>query len=226
MNDTELPIFPTTAPDVFTDPAATRALIDPVLADLAAIVDLPDDSLDRPSPCDDYTVGQLRHHVLGWLQFFADALADPDASGERLDPEAWKLDPDADPRSIVERAAADIGRAVDGGVAGGLVVMSQARMAGDGVLAMALGEYLVHGWDLAVSTGRTWTPAQPGPDGDRYHAAAEAALAFLQTTVAPEYRGPDSGFFGHEIEAPADATAFERLLCFAGRQPDWSSEAV
>lgn len=226
MNDTELPIFPTTAPEVFADPAATRALIDPVLTHLAAIVDLPDGSLDRPSPCDDYTVGQLRHHVLGWLQFFAAALTDPDAAGERLDPETWELDPGTTPASIVEGAAADIGRAIDDGVAGRLVVMSQARMAGDGVLAMALGEYLTHGWDLAVSTGRDWAPAQAGPDGDRYETAAEAALAFLQTTVAPEYRGPDSGFFGHEVEAPAGATAFERLLCFAGRQPDWSPEGA
>jgi uncharacterized protein (TIGR03086 family) len=223
MNDTELPIFPTTAPEAFADPAATRALIDPVLSHLAAIVEVSEGSLDRPSPCADYTVGQLRHHVLGWLQFFAAALTDPDAIGERLDPETWQLDPDPTPGAIVERAAADIGRAIDDGVAGRLVVMSQARMAGDGVLAMALGEYLVHGWDLAVSTGRGWPPAAPGVAHD---AAAEAALAFLRGTVAPEYRGPDSGFFGHEVEASADATAFERLLCFAGRQPGWSPQAA
>ncbi|MEL6982749.1 MAG: hypothetical protein AAFO29_10035, partial [Actinomycetota bacterium] len=82
-----------------------------------------------------------------------------------------------------------------------------------------------HGWDLAVATDRTWTPANADSDGgDRFEEASVAALAFLETTVAPEYRGPDSGFFGHEVEAPVDATAFQRLLCFAGRQPDWSPD--
>jgi uncharacterized protein (TIGR03086 family) len=78
---------------------------------------------------------------------------------------------------------------------------------------MDLGEDLVHGWDLAVATGRSWEA------GD---AAAEPALAFLRTMVAPEHRGPDSGFFDAEVPAPPDATSFERLLCFTGRHPDWA----
>jgi uncharacterized protein (TIGR03086 family) len=86
-------------------------------------------------------------------------------------------------------------------------------MAGDGVLAMALGEYLVHGWDLAVATGREWSAAED---------AAEAALAFLRSTVRPEHRGPDSGFFDEEVAPDPDASAFERLLCFAGRDPGWA----
>jgi uncharacterized protein (TIGR03086 family) len=102
-------------------------------------------------------------------------------------------------------------------VADDVVTMSQARMAGDGVLAMALGEYLVHGWDLARATGRAWPPAESADD-----AAAEAALAFLQTTVAPEHRGPDSGFFDAEVAAPTGAGAFVRLLCFGGRDPEWA----
>lgn len=216
MNETdELPIFPTTAPEVFADPAATRALFDPVLGQLAAVVGIADGDGDRPTPCRDYTVAGLRRHVLAWLQFFAAALNDPDGTADRIDPDDWDLGVDDRPGSIVARAVADIGRAIDTGAAGRLVVMSQARMAGDGVLAMALGEYLVHGWDLAVATGRSWPPA--GDD-----AAAEAALAFLRTTVAAEYRGPDSGFFGDEVTAPTDASAFTRLLCFAGRQPDWA----
>ncbi len=220
MNDTdELPVFPTTAPEVFGDRAATRALFESVLGSLAAVVEISDARLEDPTPCQDYTVDRLRHHVLGWLQFFAAALTDPDAGAPRLDPEGWALEPGADAAAIVDRAAADIAKAIEGGVADRLVVMSQARMAGDGVLAMALGEYLVHGWDLAVATGRDWPPAEGDAD------VAGDALAFLQTTVAPEYRGPDSGFFDHEIEAPTGATAFERLLCFGGRQPEWAPTA-
>lgn len=212
-----LPVFPTDAPEVFADAEATRALLGPVLASLAEVVDVDPDRLDGPTPCRDYTVAQLRRHVLGWLRFFADVLGDPGATSDRIDPESWDLGPDDDPGDMVRQAAAGIEQAIDGGVAAQMVVMTQARMAGDGVLAMALGEYLVHGWDLAVSTGRPWAPA-----GE----AAELALAFLHTTVQPEYRGPDSGFFDEEVVAPAGASAFERLLCFGGRQPDWAPPGV
>lgn len=216
MNDTEtdqLPVFPTTAPEVFRDPAATKTLFAPVLSQLARVVEVHDDQLVLPTPCRSWAVADLRRHILAWLQFFAAALNDPPGATERLDPDTWDLGPHQRSADIVRQAAADIGSAIDAGAATALVVMSQARMAGDAVLAMALGEYLVHGWDLAASTGRTWEPAD---------VAAEPALAFLHTTIAPEYRGPDSGFFDQEVPAPQGASAFDQLLCFAGRHPTWT----
>ena len=209
----ELPLMPTSAPTVFQDRTTTRALFEPVLAQLAEMVDVPDQQLGLATPCRAYTVGDLRRHVLAWLQFFAAALNDPDGRTSRVDPESWSLPAGEDPAGVVERAAAGIDDAIDAGVAARTVVMSQARMAGDGVLAMALGEYLVHGWDLAASTGRSWSPA-----GD----ASDAAHAFLESMVVPEYRGEDSGFFGAEIPAPASAPPFVRLLCFTGRDPNWT----
>ena len=158
MNDietTELPVFPTTAPDVFQQSETVAALFDDVLGRLAAVVDVGDDQLDRPTPCAGFTVAELRAHVLGWLEFFAAALSDPAASVPRPDPEAFALDGER-PSDVVARASAAIGEAIERGVAGELVVMSQARMAGDGVLAMALGEYIIHGWDLATATGQAY----------------------------------------------------------------------
>lgn len=206
----ELPLFPTTAPAVFSDADATIALFDPVLTALAAIVEVSDDRLDDPTPCRAYTVGELRNHVLGWLTFFAAALNDPGGATDRPVPDTWEPAVGEEPAGVVERASAAIISAVESGVADDIVVMSQARMAGRGVLAMALGEYIVHGWDLATATGRPWLV-----DSE----AADAARTFLEGTVAPEYRGEDSGFFGDEVTAPDDASPLERLLCFAGRDP-------
>lgn len=216
MSD-ELPLFPTAAPEVFSDAAATTALFEPVLAALADTVVVTADDLARPTPCDGYTVGELRQHVLAWLQFFAAALNDPDGASPRIDVESWTLG-DNDPAAIVNRAARDIAAAVQRGVADRTVVMSAARMAGDGVLAMALGEYLIHGWDLAKASGRAWPPATSQCGA----AAAGPALAFLEGMVTPEYRGPDSGFFDAEVDVAADASAFDRLLGFAGRDPAWT----
>ena len=209
----DLPIFPTTAPEVFGDTTATKRLFAPVFEELATAVDVADDALALPTPCANYDVAALRRHVLAWLQFFAAALDDPAATAARPDPEVWDLGADDRPSELVRAAAERIAAAVDGGVADRLVVMSQARMAGDGVLAMALGEYLIHGWDLAVATGRPWSAADD---------AAIAALRFLEATVSPEFRGPDSGFFDAEVAVDDDASALDRLLCFAGRDPAWT----
>lgn len=227
-NSDELPLFPTEPPAVFADPAATAELFGTVLAALADVVDIDQGTLDGPTPCDGFTVSQLRDHVLGWLEFFAGALADPAAEEGRSEPDGWQLG-DRQASDVVKAAARTIDAAIGNDVHGQVVVMSQARMAGDGVLAMALGEYLVHGWDLAISTGQPWLLGGPGvaADGEASAApktvdqAAEAALAFLQTTVAPEHRGPDSGFFDAEVPATDGAGPVERLLCFAGRDVDW-----
>jgi uncharacterized protein (TIGR03086 family) len=215
----ELPVFPTAAPATFRDPEAVNAMFDPVLSRLAEIVEVRTDALAAPTPCAAYDVADLRRHVLAWLQFFAAALTDPTGHAPRLDPNTWDLGDEA-PGDIVRGAHRDIVDAARAGVAGELAVMSQARMAGDGVLAMALGEYLVHGWDLATATGRPYDET-----GD-IAVAATAALDFLRTMVAPEHRGPDSGFFDDEVPAPPDATPLVALLCFAGRRPDWSPSST
>lgn len=213
MSD-ELPIFPATAPDIFSDAAATNAMFEPVLDRLADVVGFDADAAQAPTPCDSYDAAQLRDHVLGWLQFFATALNDPEGETTRLDPATWTLSADGPaPADIVQAAKADIAAAVDRGVAGWLVVMSQARMPGDAVLAMALGEYIVHGWDLARATGVAWSADDE---------ACEAGRAFLLGMVAPEYRGKDSGFFDDEVAVDDTASALDRLLGFAGRNPTWT----
>lgn len=208
---TELPLFPTTAPQVFCDADATRVLFSDTLDALAGVVDIDDDQLTLATPCSQYDVGELRHHVLGWLDFFATALTDPSARSPRPDPEAFSLADGERASDAVRRCSAEIQQAIADDVASQAVTMSQARMPGDGVLAMALGEYLVHAWDLATATGRAYdSPAD----------AVVPAHEFLLGMVAPEYRGPDSGFFDEEVPVPEDASDFDRLLGFAGRDPN------
>ncbi len=211
---TELPVFRTAAPAVFCDPDVVTGLFAEVLSRLAAVVDVDDDQLGSPTPCTGFTVGELRTHVLGWLQFFAAALTDPAAASPRPDPENFALGNGESARSVVDRALTAIHQAIAADAAGQMVTMSSSRMAGDGVLAMALGEYIIHAWDLAAATGRPFS----APD-----VAVEPAHEFLHGMVAPEYRGPDTGFFDAEVTVPDDASALDRLLGFAGRDPRWSS---
>lgn len=208
----ELPVFPAAAPDVFGDRDAAIRLLDATLEALASVVDVAESDLDLPTPCAGFNVRQLRNHAVGWLQFFAAAISDPDGTDARPDPDSFDLG-GLVASALVRDAAADIAAAIRADVGDTLVVMSQARMQGSAVLAMALGEYLVHGWDLATATGQEWNC----PEG-----AAVPAREFLTTTVAPEYRGPDSGFFDEEVEPADGASAMDRLLCFTGRSPQWT----
>ena len=208
----ELPIFPTSAPAVFCDPEATRDLFTAVLERLAAVADVTDDQLHLPTPCVDFTVGELRSHVLGWLQFFAAALSDPAADIGRPDPEAFALTDGTPASEIVRDVLASIRQAIADDAAGQMVVMSGSRMAGDAVLGMALGEYIVHAWDLATATGQPYSAPE---------SAVRPAHEFLTGMIAPEYRGPDSGFFDAEVSVPDDASPLDQLLGFAGRNPQW-----
>lgn len=214
MSDTseELPIFPTSAPAIFCDPDATRDLFTAVLERLADVVDIADDQLHLPTPCTAFSVAELRRHVLGWLQFFAAALSDPAAEAARPDPEAFGLTEGTRASEVVHDALAAMRDAIAGDAAGHIVVMSGSRMAGDAVLGMALGEYIIHAWDLATATGRPYPAPEP---------AVGPAHDFLKGMIAPEYRGPDSGFFDAEVHVAGNAPPLDKLLGFAGRDPQW-----
>lgn len=211
----EPPYFPATAPAALADAGTAVALLDPVLGQLADVVGgvTPEQSGD-PTPCTRYDVATLRDHVLGWLQFFAAAFADPARTGPRPDPSVYRAaDDDRDLADVVRRSADTLRDAVRGGVLDGQVVVSQSRMEGPAAFGMVLGEYLVHGWDLAVAVGAPWTPPEQ---------ACENALEFFRGMVLPEYRGDEGGFFGAEVAVAPDAPALDRLLGFAGRRPDWT----
>lgn len=212
----DIPYFPAPAPEVFSDPVATRALVAAALHDLEAVVQLEDPSLAAPTPCPDFTVALLRDHVLGWLQHFAAAMSDPDRRSTRPDPDAYRAAADErPPQQVVADSARRIEAALADDVLTRQVVMSTSRMDGPAVAGMLLGEYLVHGWDLARATGRPW-----GPDP----VACAAALGFFRGIVTAEYRGPE-GFFGAEVPVAQDAGQLDRLLGFVGRDPGWRPPA-
>ena len=210
----DIPYFPATAPAELADAGTAVALIEPVLSQLAGVVArVTPEALAGPTPCDRYDVSALRDHVLGWLQFFAAAFADPGRTRPRPEPDAYRAgDDDRDLAEVVRRSSTLITDALRGGVLDGQIVLSQSRMDGPAAFGMVLGEYLVHGWDLAVAVSAPWTPPEQ---------ACESALAFFRGMILPEYRGGEGGFFGEEVPVPATAPALERLLGFAGRRSGW-----
>lgn len=183
----------------------------PVLDRLANVADgVSEQQLTDPTPCSDFTVDALLGHTVSWLENFAAGFASPDGNCPRSGLQDARV-PLAEAGERIRAAGCQLKEAIDDGAA-----TRELRIAGDGLpgdmaLSMILGEYLVHGWDLAVATGQEWDP-----DED----ATRQAHDFLTGMVTPESRGGD-GMFGPEVEVPADASALDQLLGFTGRDPQW-----
>jgi len=156
-----------------------------------ALASIHADDLDRPTPCGDWSVRQLAAHLAAAPEHFLQQ-----ARGEEVD---WN-------------APADV---PDGQWAGHF------RTHGDDLLHHWHGqpddqaaqadwqsaELGVHTWDLVRALGR------PMPLDDE---VAERGLAFMQQGLTADNRG---GAFGAEVEVGADASAYDRLVAFAGRDP-------
>ncbi|MBA8795041.1 uncharacterized protein (TIGR03086 family) [Friedmanniella endophytica] len=172
----------------------------PAARTLAALVaGVTDDRLDDPTPCSDWTVGGLLAHVHQFASVFTtNARKQPPEPPTTLVAD-WRT---AVPDQLVElaRAWADDtawhGRASAGGVE--MSAADNAVVAGE--------ELTVHGWDLAVSTGQSFTPEPPMLD---------QVERFL--TIFPAER-----VFGPPLtpEQPTD-DRFAALLRRTGRDPGW-----
>jgi uncharacterized protein (TIGR03086 family) len=75
---------------------------------------------------------------------------------------------------------------------------------------MVLGEFVVHGWDLARATGHdvTWDDT-----------VLEFALEWLVQTAE---QGRAMGVYGAAVPVPENAPVLDRLLGLTGRDPQWT----
>lgn len=180
-------------------PAARR------LADLVAAV--PDEALDRPTPCARYTVGDLLDHIGGFASaFIAAARKTPlDGAGSG---DASRLAPDW--RQAIPADLARLGAAWrDGEAWTGMTAAGGVDLPGEVAGVVALDELVLHGWDLAKATGQ---PA--GYDGPGLEAVHGMVSHFRANGI--------EGIFGAVVEVPEDAPLLDRILGLAGRDPGWA----
>jgi uncharacterized protein (TIGR03086 family) len=164
---------------------------------------VPDNLYDAPTPCPEMTVRELMNHMIAGNLMFAGA-----ARGEKLDMTLFEADHLGDDPGAAYRSAAD--QAVEAWSRDGVLeeVLEFGGMPGAFVIRLHLTEELVHGWDLAHSTGQdTATDEQ---------LAAMALEAMRQ--VPPDLLRSGVGF-GEEVIVDDDAPVHERLVAFLGRDP-------
>lgn len=168
---------------------------------------VPPDALGGPTPCPDYTVGDLLDHISGGAVAFTAAAAkrplDGGPSGDAANLGAdWQARIPRDVLALAEawrEPAAWTGMTAAGGV----------DLPGEVAGVVALDEILIHGWDLAKATGQ---PA--GYDGP----GLEEVLGFVEQFGSS---GTD-GLFGPPVAVPDDAPVLDRILGLAGRDPGWT----
>ncbi|MER7697873.1 MULTISPECIES: TIGR03086 family metal-binding protein [unclassified Streptomyces] len=202
------------AQETTTSDAAGLPDLEPAARRIAELLGAVDDSgLERPTPCPDYAVRELLGHLAGLAAAFRDAARKDLGASTALAPDSALPVLDDDwrrmlPRRLEEMAAAWRSPAAWTGMtrAGGV------ELPGDVAGAVALNELVVHGWDLARSTG------QP-------YAAGEAELRCCEALLAPAEDSPDgeeaSGLFGPPVPVPDDAPPLDRVIALSGRRPDW-----
>jgi uncharacterized protein (TIGR03086 family) len=180
----------------------------------ALVVDVRDDELGRPTPCPGMTVGDLIDHI-GTLSAGFTAAAQKRSAGSGGPPRP----PSADHLAIgwrahVARELAKLAAAWrEPSAWEGMTSAGGVDLPGSVAGVVALDELLVHGWDVAVATGRAYdVPA----------AEAEAAIGFASSFGAPR----DGLLFGPIVPVPASASPLDRLLGVTGRNPGWRAPTV
>jgi uncharacterized protein (TIGR03086 family) len=171
-----------------------------------------DDQLGAPTPCRDATVGDLLAHVDGLSLAFAAAARKEQLAGGvgGATADASRLGDDWRVR-IPRRLAALAAAWRDDGAWAGMTQAGGLDLPGEVAGVVALDEVIVHGWDIAVSSGQPFTCAP-----EHLH----AAYGFVQSTVAQHPRG-SPGLFGPPVSVPDDASPLDRLIGLTGRDPSW-----
>jgi uncharacterized protein (TIGR03086 family) len=187
--------------------------LEPAALRIAALLDgVPDSALDAPTPCADTPVAGLLDHLMGLSEGLRAAAAKepdrgaPQSSAANLDPK-WRV-------VLPERLDALVAAwrepaATEGTTSAGGVEMPAAQIA-----VVTLDELVLHGWDLARSSGQ---PYDPDP------AEVTTILEFVESFASPE---GTPGLFGPALPVPDDATPFERALTLSGRDPRWRPDAA
>ncbi|MFC9297236.1 TIGR03086 family metal-binding protein [Streptomyces sp. NPDC057011] len=181
-----------------------------------AVIGVPADAWDRPTPCEQWNVTQVFQHAAGdQLAYAARLTGDPGPSEDPFAPSGALVGPPAQLLEPALAAAAEAFAGVVPGTAEVSVPLPPFAVAAETAVGAAALDAAVHAWDLAVATG------QPSPLTD--------ALAAALRPAADALVEPLRGFaYGSPLEPAAGAASgdADALLAFLGRDPRWAPPAA
>ncbi|WP_328951170.1 TIGR03086 family metal-binding protein [Streptomyces sp. NBC_00184] len=187
----------------------------PAARQIAGMLDAIDDArLSGPTPCPDVTVGAMLAHVEGLAVAFRDAARKELGATTDTAPSVESGVLDGGWRSTLPAALDDMvaaWRAPDAWQ--GMTRAGSVDLPGEVAGMVALNELVLHGWDLARSTGQSY-------------GAEEAHLRNTLALLADVGDNPPPGSpFGPPVPVPDDAPLLDRAVARSGRRPDWRPES-
>jgi uncharacterized protein (TIGR03086 family) len=151
--------------------------------------------LDRPTPCSEFTIGQLADHLIGslvGLGSMAGAIVTPIETGTVESRVAF---------AAQQTLEAWHQRGLEGTVKRGERDMPAGLAAN--ILSL---ELLIHAWDFAVAAGQQVTVSDE---------VSNYVLELAQQIISPQAR--QGGSFADAVEVSPDADVLNRLIAFTGR---------
>jgi uncharacterized protein (TIGR03086 family) len=193
-----------------------------VLASVDVVSAVTADDLAKPTPCAGWNLADLLVHMTVQHRGFAAA-----ARGNGADEAVWQPATvadavAADPAGTYAAAAAEV---IDAFAADGVPDREFALPDfGPGAIfpgAMAIGfhyvDYVVHGWDVARTLGRSY----------RLPADVVAGVVPLALLVPDgDFRTIDRAPFGPAVPSADPADELDRILAYLGRSPRWQPAVV
>lgn len=187
----------------------------PAAARLGALIEaVPEAALSSPTPCREYSVGDLMDHIAGVTVAFGGAAAKADGATGDMGPQGDRSNLDADWRTSLPRRLEALADAWQVPAAwSGMTRVGGQDLPAEVAGIVSFGELAVHSWDLSRGAG---LPFEPDPAG-----VAPLLDLVRQTFASPEGRPPGSAF-GPPVPVPDGAPAFDQILGLLGRDPAWS----
>ncbi|SEG40896.1 TIGR03086 family protein [Actinacidiphila yanglinensis] len=196
-----------------TDDVTRMLDLGPAAARVAGLAEgVRDGQFGGPTPCPELAVRNLLGHLIGLAAAFTDA-GRKDLGPSTATPPGTIV-PDIDDEGSWRTA---LPKVMDGLVATwqdpaaweGMTQAGGVTLPAGQTGVVVLNELVVHGWDLARSTGQ---PYQPAP------ADLEACHAMLAPFAEHH---PAQSPFGPPVTVPADAPLLDRVIGLTGRDPHW-----
>ena len=179
-----------------------------VRASVTVVTAATPDDLGRPTPCAEWTLGDLLAHLTVQHRGFAAA-----ARGAGADPAVWQLQPlDPDPVASYVEAADDVVAAFGSARQDFALAEFGATFPADQAIGFHFIDYVVHGWDVARSLGLDYDldPELAGP-----------ALEIARAVPDGEARLRPGAPFKPRLDTSPDAGAMDEILTRLGRSPRW-----
>lgn len=171
------------------------------------------ETLDLPTPCPPWTVEQLLQHMVSQHLRWASAARRRDADEDcPLD----QADLGADPAKAFRISAAAATEAFAEGADNQPFVLPELGRTVPLGLAISFHflDFMLHGWDLAVSIGAPFAPENE-----------LTSLALRAARIIPDTARQPGAAFAAVLDVGDDAAPYDQLLGITGRDPAWKPGA-